>query len=283
MTKTANASVATVSVRLFRNAQAAESDAPWPALGHTRLLETLMGAGGGSTWGGVPLWADYRQGGRCLDIQYGLPVGPIEGPARLWQLVASECEAMWVRSSVSSALLDIVSHTTAEAATPSRVCRYGFDEVRIRWAPGSQPPPLPPLPVTTDGGTWHLRARGSYLTCNDRSAPDEPVLGLPSPSTWVHRGCPLERLLPEGLAALGPALRAGAARVDYFFHGRLVHRSVREAPAQPGEAMRWREYGLDDWDNCLDRALLRLLGRPHLTDDVYEGDERAFGTQRPRA
>ncbi|HEU4410353.1 MAG TPA: hypothetical protein VFS43_34180 [Polyangiaceae bacterium] len=272
------AAVATVSVRLIRGGDAPPGEGRWPSIGHARVLEALMGPDG-DTRGGVPLWADYRQGGRCLDVQYGAPPDATGGPGRLWPLVAAESEALWVRSSLSAAPFDTVSHLTAEGETPPRLCRYGFDEVRIRWAPGSQPPPLPPLPVTTDGGTWHLRARGSYLTGNDRGAPDEPVLGLPSPTTWVHRGCPLERLLPEGLVTLGPVLRAGASRVDYFYHGRLVHRSVREAPGQPGEDLRWREYSLDDWDNCLDRALLRLLGRPHLTDDVYEGDERAFGGQ----
>jgi hypothetical protein len=279
MTKVA---ATTVSVRLIRGDQAAAGE-NWPSIGHSRVLEALMGPGG-NTRGGVPLWADYRQSGRCFDVQYGALSGAAgDGPARLWQLISAESEALWVRSASAASPFDTVSHLNAEGGTPSRLCRYGFDEVRIRWTPGMQPPPLPPLPVTTDGGTWHLRARGSYLTCNDRSAPDEPVLGLPSPTTWVHRGCPLERLLPEGLAGLGPSLRAGAARVDYFFHGRLVHRSVREAPAQAGGEPFWREYSLDDWDNCLDRALLRLLGRPHLTDDVYEGDERAFGSQKMRA
>jgi hypothetical protein len=272
--------VATVSVRLVRSAQAAEG--AWPTVAHSRLLEALLAPGGGSTRGGVPLWVDYRQGGRCLDVQYGAPGGVGDGPARLWQLVGGETEAMWVRASTGTSPVDTVAHTTAEGAGPARVCRYGFDEVRIRWALGSTLPPLPPLPVTTDGGTWHLRARGSYLTCNDRSAPTEPVLGMPSPTTWAHRGCPLERLLPQGLESLAPTMQASAARVDYFFQGRLVHRSVRETPTRPGEDVRWREYGLDDWDNCLDKALLRLFGRPPLTEDVYEADERAFGAQRSR-
>ncbi|NSC25411.1 hypothetical protein FM076_31370 [Streptomyces albus subsp. chlorinus] len=135
----------------------------------------------------VPVHTRRPPGGAYVDVQYG------SGKS---SEIAGFCElpyyqAIWGRSHDEGSGVDVIWRDDVNKG-PRSYCRYGFDEVRVVTVGGQSPQVAPRAPWErrTDG-SWRLRAAGSYLTGNDRSAavgpcasPTTPLSGAMGEEVW---------------------------------------------------------------------------------------------------
>ena len=242
----------TIFVRLVR-ADRAPTGAPWPGRSHVKIIETLTQQTGGYSVG-IPLWADYREGGRCYDVQVGVENDPAPEVERLWERIHEDVQSIWVRAFDATRDVDHIFAVGAAGATEKRRCRYAFDEVRIRFREGFSPPRIS-LVSPAENGEWLLSATGAYLCGNDRSLHGAKMM-LTSLTTLVSRGTAVDRLRPAALAEWLTANGEQAENLDFFWKERLVHRRLKPADS-------WRDFSLDDWDNCVDEAFLVAMQRLH--------------------
>jgi hypothetical protein len=111
-------------------------------------------------------------------------------------------------------------------------------------------------------GVWRLVTYGEYLTCNDRAdleigpragvrAPRPRPDGLATPTTPCYADVSFSVVEPAGLERRWDT----PERLEFFWHGRLVHRAQEEYDAFLGRRQ-WEHRSADDWDNCADERFL---------------------------
>lgn len=226
----------------------------------------------GSYW--VPVWYSLATPGR-LDLQYGS--GKSLGLFGLEPEDLAAVEEVRVRFADEGADFDMIhawapalDETAYDGCGRKRLCRYGFDEVRVvardRRAVARSLPAGLPWQETAEG--WQLACAGNHLALNTRTdmgvgpcvrlgddARRTPG-GLATPTTPSHGTRSIGAVEPAALATLVQNGDGAIARVDLRDGGRLVHRAHWE-PASWRGGDEWTNRSADDWDNCRDEDFAR--------------------------
>jgi hypothetical protein len=190
----------------------------------------------------VPVAARLAPDRRHVDIQWGSAKSL--GLIAFWDEYGDQYSGLWTRQFDPSYPWDIIWRGDPNGRD-ARSCRYAFDEVRVTGArPGEDWEPY-------GSGVWRLAVSGSYLTCNSRVQVSERSGGLVTPTTPCYDDVAFEVLEPAGLERCWDA----AARVEFRWRGRLVHRAQEEYDAFLGRRQ-WEHRSADDWDNCADERFL---------------------------
>jgi hypothetical protein len=257
------ANIATVFVRLYLR------DGGLPGVSDIEILSALLNGDGGGQWGGrsycVPIVLGYAGGARCIDVQYGARWSPGGSPDGLYGLVGGRIRSLWVRWFDSGADYDEIYAIDASGESEHRFCRYGFDAIRAHRAhresraPGDAWPEGP-LPFQASGDAILVTIAGSYLTGNDRSNLSEEVIPTMTTPAGAMGGS-LTSIDPPEAQAFVTSCEEWATRIEWLWRGRVVHTAVRSrTPKKDRGLWEWYQYSMDDWDNCVDTALLRSTG-----------------------
>ncbi|MFB7721645.1 hypothetical protein [Nocardia sp. NPDC056100] len=218
----------------------------------------------GSYW--VPVWFRVAEDRSYADIQYGS--GKSLGMEDFLQVLNTErYRAVWQRQNNEGGSQDVISRNHPEGE--SSLCRYGFDEVRVRSA-AARPPCAPDQDWHRNADDiWRLAVPGSYRTGNERADMKiGPLAGLtrpPSPQTESSLTTPTTPCyFGDRLAAIDPPWLEPLADeppdstlVEFRWRGRIVHRARMEDTEWGRD---WEHRSADDWDNCLDAEFLRFNG-----------------------
>jgi len=208
----------------------------------------------------VPVHIRLAEDGRHVDVQYGSgkSVGLVDFCA---DEVGYRYAAIWGRFYDEGRDRDDIWSEDVNDG-PRRVCRYGFDEVRVV---ADDPPPGPAGIWRRDlDGSWRASVEGRYSTGNDRAAVGAaPGPGGPPPVTAAsdmatqttpnRYGEELADIDPPWLEPLADQ-HPGASLIEYYWRGRLVHRAQMEDDEMMGRE--WQHRCADDWDNCVDPEFL---------------------------
>jgi hypothetical protein len=171
-----------------------------------------------------------------------------------------------VRWHSSGGDFDEIYEVDATGRKTPRGCRYAFDEIAVRYRvrPGDAPAP-------DDLGFSVYAVRGTYLGGNSRFADPYPPLTLTTPA---GASSPASHFDPAPAARLIASLSSEGMEPQPAIHTiewRYQRRTVRLERRYPrGRTSQW---GLDDWDNCVDGAYLVARGRaPVVPKEVADLD-----------
>lgn len=203
-----------------------------------------------------------------IDIQFGAANYP-DGVMQLWNDCKDYFDAIWVRYYAEDQDHDVMFSIDDNGKTDDRLCRYGFDHVRVTWLPTDVPPPSTVfgtgLGWKTKDNLWGLNTRGSYLAANFRGelCHDEPKL-RPGVGTSTTSSCLMAGGLnwryydirPTQLSDFIEQYHDNLRKVEFYWKRRLVRADVIH-PDEPRWG--WSFFSLDDWDNCLDPDYLNYV------------------------
>lgn len=216
----------------------------------------------------VPVHVRLAADGSHVDVQYGSgkSVGLVDFCA---DEVGYRYAAIWGRFYDEGRDRDDIWSADVNDG-PRRVCRYGFDDVRV--VAGDRPPGPDGIWRRNPDGSWLAAVEGSYSTGNDRAfvgagsgpgdeQPVMPASALATPTTPNRYGEELADIEPTWLEPLADQL-PGASLIEYYWRGRLVHRARWEDDEMMGRE--WQHRCADDWDNCVDAEFLLFTGAPRM-------------------
>ncbi|MDB5307677.1 MAG: hypothetical protein JWO38_1879 [Gemmataceae bacterium] len=237
------ANIASVSVAAFLR-----GDAPVRAVTRHGLLRALTRYFGESYC--VPAWGydDYPRG--CVEVQCGEKWSPT-GVDTAWARYGKFLDAVWVRWYDSGGDHDAIFRFEPAAGIISRLCRYGFERVRMTCPDGVDFSTLTTSWRPIRPCVWEADVSGTYLAGNDRCDLLRDELTLPSPTTPVRRsvlGTTLDWAsagMPASLTRMEEAVQGCASAVEFLWRGRATRVYRRYAS-------RWGLWCLDNWDNCHD-------------------------------
>lgn len=245
------ANIATVQVAAYLRPGASRRSVPGNAL--LRRLTQYYGISYH-----VPTWRfdDYPRG--VIYVQYGEKWSPTS-VSDAWDGFDEHLDAMWVRWYDDGGDHDRIFIFTGDFGE-SRLCRYGFDSVRLH---ATEPPGAGWRFVRP--GVWEADLSGTYLAGNDRcnllaelprmSSCTTPVRGHGLSGPWELY--PSDEF-PPAAHDLAPLVNAIAEGLEFCWH----RRPARVYQKRGGW---WWQWNLDDWDNCRDPVWLAYrAARPGL-------------------
>ncbi|GAB4585766.1 hypothetical protein [Nocardia sp. IFM 10818] len=221
----------------------------------------------GSYW--VPVHYRVQDGGGYVDIQYGDGKGIGLEHFIDDSYTETRYRALWRRSHNEGSDEDVVARR--DVVDEGRVCRYGFDELRVETTTGGYPSAgLPSWWRPAGDGIWTMAVVGSYRTGNDRSdmgigpcatltdrsSPPGPS-DLMTPTTPCYYGNDVSAVDPAWLQPLING-HPDVVRAQCRWRGRVVHQAAFEDTEWGG--VQWCHRNADDWDNFLDPEFLRYEG-----------------------
>lgn len=219
----------------------------------------------------VPIFVRQNEITLVTDIQLGGRWSVTPQTYKVWMKYRSVLESIWIREFDSGADHDTMVHINHdnyffyEYKDNFRLCRYGFDHIKITWKPDFIPFEINSHWIK-DGDVWSIAMKGSYLAGNDRCLlllSDAEVTSMKT-LTSLTPGRNLERLSwPWDFDELQPLptevfshIENNAVSVEFYWKQRLVRLRRREGKIRSSWQVGWRQYCLDDWDNCVDKDWL---------------------------
>lgn len=258
------ANVATVNIRIISNENSTSQ------VSDSALVRALLGEEVNSYW--VPLVVSFRDG--CRDIQVGFrwtPVGKVEN---ILPLLEQGNDRVFVRWHNGGTEFDEIYELDEYGHQASRMCRYCFDEIAVQY----KEKPMDAPSVDSNGFSVY-KILGTYLGQNSRFADVHPKATMTTPAGSSL--CPADYFEPADTATLISSLTNRdntnplIKTIEWRYKNRVVRIENRFSNSPP------RQFGLDDWDNCVDSAYLLARGQsPVVPESVGQKDRQLIELYR---